>query len=153
MGTKTKADNKKGGLQKLTSDQLRTVKAKQKMIEALRMSMGIVTRAVGMVETSRAQYYVWLKEDSVFSAIVQEISEEAIDMVEGKMYQLINGVETVHPTAVNPDGSPVIFDTLPDKILIMFYLKTKAKHRGYIERTEVGITKAEPITEVVFKLK
>ena len=61
-----------------------------------------------------------------FKAIVDEIQESLIDNAESKLQKLIN------------EDSPVA---------ILFYLKTRAKSRGYIERQETDITsKGEKIS-------
>ena len=92
--------------------QLRTKKAQKAVLEALVKTMGVVSPAIESVDVSRTQYYLWLNEDPKFKAKVDEMPDRALDFVESKLYQLIDGG---HPAA------------------IIFYLKTKGKHRGYIE--------------------
>jgi hypothetical protein len=60
-----------------------------------------------------------LKDDPEFKEMVDAIQDEAIDFVEGKLYTLIDDENVA---------------------AILFYLKTKAKHRGYIEKTQTEST-------------
>lgn len=110
---------------------------KKAMIEALEKSLGIVTTACKMVGISRTTHYEWLKEDSAYKTQVESIADIAIDFAESKLHANIGS------------GS----DTA-----IIFFLKTKGKKRGYIERTEVDNTNininSEPLTpEKVQELK
>lgn len=90
----------------------RTEKAQKRMLEALHKTMGVVTPALHSANVSRTQYYKWLKVDKEFKKDVDTLPEIALDFVESRLYQLID--------AGNPTS-------------ILFYLKTKGKHRGYIE--------------------
>jgi anaerobic C4-dicarboxylate transporter len=97
----------------------RTNKIQQKknaLIEALTQTLGVVTTACKMVGVDRTTFYKYLNEDPKFAAQVKDIQEVAIDFAETKLYEQIKDSNT---TAT------------------IFYLKTKAKHRGYIERQEI----------------
>ena len=95
---------------------------KKEILTALEKYNGIVTNACGSIGLPRSTYYKWLSEDSDFKEAVNEIQEVAIDFVEGKLMQKISGDDIL--------GVP------PSDTAIIFYLKTKGKHRGYIERIE-----------------
>lgn len=88
---------------------------KRNFITALRESNGIIVTASKIANINRSTYQKWYKEDEAFRDACSEILEETIDKVESKLLALIN------------DG---------DTTAIIFYLKTKAKHRGYVERSE-----------------
>ena len=88
------------------------------MIAALEKCKGIVSDAVRLVDISRKTHYEWLKTDPEYKSAVEATEDVAIDFVEGKLFHNIE------------DG---------DTTAIIFYLKTKAKKRGYIERSDVGI--------------
>jgi len=92
---------------------------KRAMIEALEKTLGIVTQAANLVGIHRSTHYQWLEEDEAYREAVNGISDMALDFAEGKLHQRIK------------DDS----DTA-----IIFYLKTKGKKRGYIERSEVDMS-------------
>ena len=108
---------------------------KEKIVEALSECYGIVTDACRKADVPRSTYYVWLKEDEEFRKAVEDTQEEAIDFVEGKLFQKINGIMLGKQT----DEGLVIYDQQPSDTAIIFYLKTKAKKRGYIEKTETDL--------------
>lgn len=89
---------------------------KKGMIEALEKSLGIVTTACKAVGISRETHYRWLREDEKYKASVDSIADIALDFAESSLHKQIQ----------KGDVSSTIF-----------YLKTKGKHRGYIERQEV----------------
>lgn len=85
------------------------------MLEALRNTLGIVTPALEIARVSRYSYYQWLKDDPDFAREVSELNDVRLDFGET---QLIKRMRDEDTTA------------------IIFYLKTKGKHRGYIEKVE-----------------
>jgi hypothetical protein len=89
---------------------------KRAMIEALEKSLGIVTSACKSVGINRSTHYDWLKTDEDYKAEVESIEDIAIDFAESQLHKQIK------------DGNPTS---------TIFYLKTKAKKRGYIERSEI----------------
>jgi len=106
---------------------------KKGMVEALTKSLGIVSTACESVGISRQTHYRWLSEDPEYKQHVDDISEMAIDFVESKLHEKIEGV-TMGKVV---DGRDVIYDLAPSDKAIIFFLKTKAKKRGYVERQEV----------------
>ncbi len=72
-------------------------------------------------------YYEWLKVIEGFREEVEAAKEKMVDMSEGQLYKKINEGETA---------------------AILFHLKCKGKHRGYIERQEVehSANTEKPIT-------
>jgi hypothetical protein len=100
---------------------------KDKMIDALEQTFGIVSKACKIVGIHRATHYEWYNNDIIYKARVDEIEGVALDFVEDKLLQNIgNGKETS----------------------TIFYLKTKGKKRGYIERTQY-----EDVTETPQKIE
>lgn len=87
--------------------------SKGKFLEALAAAAGIVLTACESANVSRSTYYRWYKEDAAFAERVDEISEEQLDFVEGKLLKSIKAGDTT---------------------AIIFYLKTKGKKRGYSEK-------------------
>jgi hypothetical protein len=93
-----------------------THKKKLAMLKALEKSLGVVTPACKNVDISRETHYRWLKEDAEYKAAVESTDDIAIDFAESNLHQQIKkGV---------PSST-------------IFYLKTKAKKRGYIEKQEI----------------
>ena len=80
---------------------------------------GNVTDVCGAVGVGRTQFYNWKKQDEVFAIAVDNIEDMNIDYVESKLLENIDKNDT---------------------IAILFYLKTKGKKRGYIERQEIGLS-------------
>ncbi|NQV77302.1 MAG: hypothetical protein HQ490_02985 [Lutibacter sp.] len=94
----------------------KTEQHKKAIIESLENSLGVVTTACKIVGIGRTRFYEWLKEDEAFAKEVSEIDQVALDFVESQLYKQIR------------KGSIAA---------IIFYLKTKGKKRGYIERQEI----------------
>lgn len=111
---------------------------KKEIVKALSECYGIVKDACRKVGVPRSTYYNWLKDDPDFKLLVEETQEEAIDFVEGKLFEKISGV-----AMANEDGS--IYYQPPSDTAIIFYLKTKAKKRGYVERTEIAGVDGRPL--------
>lgn len=124
---------------------------KQHFLDMLVKTRGIISGACQAVNISRQTYYQWLKDDPEFAKSVEEINEGCIDWVESKLHEKINGVSVIRYTQ---KGEEDIYEQPPSDTAIIFYLKTKAKKRGYIEKNEVGFTDkdgndVEP-TQIVF---
>jgi len=93
---------------------------KKNLIEALEKTLGIVTTACKICGCNRDTYYTYYKQDEKFREAVDEIENLTLDFVESKLHKLIEGGDTA---------------------ATIFYLKTKGKKRGYVERAEVLINK------------
>ena len=89
---------------------------KKALIEALTQTLGVVTSACKSVDVDRSTFYKYINEDAEFAREVRDIQEIAVDFAESKLHEQIKEKNT---TAT------------------IFYLKTKGKHRGYIERQEI----------------
>ena len=92
----------------------KTQQTKHALINALRKTLGNITKACEMVGINRSTYYDYMK-DPVFKRDFEECEEIALDFAESQMYKKIQ----------EGDGT-----------IIKFFLKTKGKKRGYVERTE-----------------
>tara|TARA_R100001460_G_scaffold13815_2_gene31153 strand:- start:201 stop:554 length:354 start_codon:yes stop_codon:yes gene_type:complete len=98
---------------------------KEAILKALENSLGVVTLACKQADIPRSTYYKWLKEDNEFAKSVKEIENIALDFAESQLHTQIK------------DGSTSA---------TIFYLKTKGKKRGYIERSELDLSSGdEPI--------
>ena len=116
---------------------------KKKVLEELEKQKGIVSTACNNTGTPRSTFYKWVKDDSEFKEAVGEIQEVAIDYVESKLFEKIDGVYEGKNTA---DGELIVYKTPPSDTAIIFYLKTKAKKRGYIEKSQMEITKGDDVS-------
>jgi hypothetical protein len=90
---------------------------KEKLIEALKKTLGIVTPACEIVGISRDRFYTYYNTDEVFRKAVDDINEIQIDFVENSLMKKIQ------------EG---------DKGSIIFYMKYKGKKRGYTNSIEVS---------------
>ena len=90
-------------------------KDKDKFLEVFATKMGNVSKACEAAQISRQTFYDWMK-DNDFAGKVDEVKEGLLDFAE---HQLLSNIK---------DGKTAE---------ILFYLKTKGKKRGYIERQEV----------------
>jgi len=86
------------------------------MINALVEALGIVTMACKKVGIARKTHYEWYKSDPKYKEAVDDVLEIALDFAESMLHKQIQDNDT---TAT------------------IFYLKTKGKKRGYIERQEI----------------
>jgi hypothetical protein len=116
---------------------------KKKLLLALRASLGVVETACNTANVPRSNYYLWLKKDPKFKAAVEEIDDVAIDFGESQLYKLMKGY-TLPDTKVflNSDSKqpiivPITKHVGTDASAVIFFLKTRGKKRGYIEKTQV----------------
>lgn len=105
---------------------------KRRFLEELEKARGIVTTAAQNAGINRSTYYDWYDTDPEFKAAVEAVNESCIDWVESKLHEKINGVQVRKGT--DDEGEDVVYDLPPSDTAIIFYLKTKAKKRGYIEK-------------------
>jgi len=98
------------------TDMNKTEQHKKAMIEALEQSLGIVTSACKKVGIGRTTHYEWLKTDEEYKKNVESIEDVALDFAESQLHLQIQEGSTAST---------------------IFYLKTKGKKRGYIERQEI----------------
>lgn len=104
----------------------RTEKHKIAMLEALEKTLGVVTSACKIVGIDRTTHYQWLKDDVAYKEAVKSIDDVAIDFAESQLHKQIGKGKTQ---------------------ATIFYLKTKGKKRGYVEKQELDISgEFKPIT-------
>lgn len=104
---------------------------KKKAIQALAFHKGVVTTACESIGLNRSTFYLWLNSDPEFKKMVDDVQDIAIDFVESKLFQNIQDNDTAS---------------------IIFYLKTKGKKRGYVERTEITGKDGAAITVTGFQI-
>jgi len=98
---------------------MKTNKIQQKkkaLIEALEKTLGIVTTACKIVGIDRTMFYDYVNSDKDFAKAVKDVENITFDFVESQLHKQIKDNNTAST---------------------IFYAKTKMKHRGYVERTEI----------------
>jgi len=88
----------------------------EQMIAAIKESEGYAARAADLLGISRSSFYVHLKRFSTAQQALEDTRERRHEWVESK---LMKAIKADNLTA------------------IIFYLKTQAKHLGYVERQEI----------------
>jgi hypothetical protein len=92
-----------------------TALKKRQFLEVFEAKAGNISKACKAINIDRGTYYNWMEKDKKFASAVDDINESLIDWAEDALKKNIqNGKETS----------------------LIFFLKTKAKHRGYIEKQE-----------------
>ena len=107
---------KRKTLKKSATQRVSITMKKKQIIEALEKSLGVVTTALKSLNYNRKTFYDYYNSDPIFAQKCDEIQNMAIDFVESKLFENIKNGNVVAQ---------------------IFYLKTKAKSRGYVEKTEV----------------
>ena len=98
---------------------------KKALLKALESALGVVTTACRQTEVGRTTYYQWLKEDPDFAKAVKDIQDIALDFAESQLHKQIK------------EGSTAA---------TIFFLKTKGKSRGYVERQEIEVAEKKPLS-------
>lgn len=91
---------------------------KDAMLKALEKSLGVVTIAANDVGIERTTHYLWMRTDKDYKKSVKEIENASLDFAESALHQQIK------------KGNP---------LSTMFFLKCKARKRGYIEQQDIKI--------------
>jgi hypothetical protein len=115
----------------------KSIHYKKALLEALEKTMGVVTDACKLAGVARITYYKYYNEDEEFKREVDELANVALDFAESKLFEKINGVAI---GKLGDDGKVIAYQVPPSDTALIFYLKTKGKKRGYIERQEIDIT-------------
>lgn len=100
---------------------------KEKFLEVFQKSAGLMVTACEKYGCSRAMIYEMCKKDKDFAERIEEIKEKMIDFAESQLYQNIKNGDTTS---------------------ILFFLKTKGRARGYVEKHEVAVESDEEIKEM-----
>jgi hypothetical protein len=88
----------------------------EKLIQAIHESKGLLTLAAKKAGVTYWTLWKYTKDYPTVAKAVEESKEGLLDLAEAKLYQEINN---------------------NNMTAIIFFLKTKGKSRGYIERQEV----------------
>jgi hypothetical protein len=104
------------------NEQKRTQISKETLLEALEVSLGIVTEACDKAGLSRTQHYKWYKEDEEYRKSVDSIDSKFIDFAETHLKKQIENGSTQATT---------------------FFLRTRGRRRGYNEKQEIDLTSGD----------
>ena len=95
-----------------------TAKKKKLFLIIFEEKAGNVSKACKGANMGRRTYYNWMESDKKFAGAVEDINESLIDWGEDALKTRIGAGDT---------------------IATIFFLKTKGRSRGYIEKHEVDI--------------
>jgi transposase-like protein len=105
----------------------KTDKKKSDFLIALKNNNGNISEACQAINIGRQTYYSWIEKDETFKQDAEDAQESLIDLAESKL------VENIKDN---------------DNTSIIFFLKTKGKKRGYIEKQEIEHVK--PFEDIDF---
>jgi len=101
-----------------------TEQYKKAVLIALEKSLGVVTEACKQAGIGRTTFYEWLKEDKDFAVLVDDVQEIALDYAESQLFKNIGAGKEAS---------------------LIFYLKTKGRKRGYVEKIQGTFTAQQEI--------
>ena len=113
MGTPVRKGVRKG---RISQKEIRRLKAL--FLEGLKKTAGVQQPVVEQLGLSRVTIAAWKRDDLEFNAAVEQIQEIALDVVETQLFKNIMSGDTTS---------------------IIFYLKTKGRKRGYIEKIDAYV--------------
>lgn len=120
-----------------------TEQQKRKLLDMLKTTLGVVETACQRAGIGRTTHYDWLKRDKKYRAEVNSIEDVALDFGETQLHKLMMGY-TQPDTKVflNSDSKqpilvPIVKHIGPDAGAVIFFLKSKGKKRGYVEKSQV----------------
>jgi len=100
---------------------------KKLFYEILCVTLGNVSEAEKRTNICRSTHYDWLKHDPNYKLWIDDLNDNNLDFAESCLKKLMK------------EGNVTA---------IIFFLKTKGKIRGYIERTELEFTKEFPEVKI-----
>ena len=104
-------------MKSLTKAEKEMAESKRQFLEVYEKKAGNIREACAAMGMPRSKYYVWRRNDPAFAEAVDDVLEGLKDYAESKlMINIGQGKEAS----------------------IFFFLKCKAKDRGYIERMDIN---------------
>lgn len=101
---------------------------KKRFLSALESNDGHIQETCTQLGIPRSTFYLWRKEDEEFAQAVEDVFEKLVDDAETELRKRIR---------------------LGDTTAIIFFLKTKGKKRGYIEKQEMEHNVKDATTIIV----
>jgi hypothetical protein len=93
-------------------------KKKAKVIKSFIENDTNVSKTCRACNISRKTFYLWKEQDEEFAALVDDCEEAITDEIEGLLRERVRELDTT---------------------AIIFFLKTKGKKRGYVEKQEIKV--------------
>lgn len=93
-------------------------KKKAKFIKAFIANDTNISKACRECRIARQTFYDWKENDEEFAGLVSDTEEAITDEIEGLLRERVRELDTT---------------------AIIFYLKTKGKKRGYVEKQEIKV--------------
>ena len=109
----------------------KTEHKKKALLDALEKSLGVVTTACKKVGIGRTMFYEYMKDNN-FREQVEDLQNVALDFAESQLHKQIQ------------DGNTAA---------TIFYLKTKGKKRGYLEKSDLDLNTGENPFKVNVNIK
>jgi hypothetical protein len=104
---------------------------KTALIKAMEQTMGIVTQACKIAKLNRSTFYEYYNSDPEFKKACDECQDIALDFVESKLIKRIEKGDTTG---------------------IIFYLRTKGKHRGYMQTNSIVTENSDGVQQPIYNL-
>jgi len=107
--------------------EMNKLQRKEKLIQSIKENKGLLTLAAAKAGVKYWTLWKYSKEFPEIREAVDEAKESMLDFAEGKLYQAIS------------EGNMTA---------IIFFLKTKGKSRGFIERAELTGAEGMPLINI-----
>ena len=101
------------------------------LLEAMESTMGVVTAGCMKAGISRATDYEYVNTDDAFAQAVLDLQNVALDFTETALFSNISKGREAS---------------------IIFYLKTKGKGRGYVEKVQLDVTNTNYVANEMSRL-
>lgn len=111
----------------ISTEQERTIDKKKQFIDNFMGSLANVSFCCKKIGISRQTFYSWRDSDPEFKVEISNAREELLDFAESVLFKKVREGHTAE---------------------LIFFLKTKGKSRGYIERQEITGDQITPLFEV-----
>jgi len=105
---------------------MRLTKKQKQFLEQLENKEGNISQVCKSISIDRSTFYKWIQQNQHFKKEYEHVRENLIDDVESSLMKNIKGGDT---------------------IATIFFLKTRAKHRGYVEKQQLELSVDEQIQE------
>lgn len=96
-----------------------------------------ISKTCSSISISRNAFYDWLQNNLIFKNKFQELIEQELDEAEEMHYYLRKGIPQIE------NGKLSGWKKEPDRQALEFFLKTKGKKRGYVEKSEFEVKQVE----------